>query len=225
MPRTLRQKVIFYSLFLAIGTTFLSACAGPGASISQSPARSNRAIACTGRVSVAYSANIMPTIFQVAQGLAMQIRQNLRGETLQAWPCIVTSFADIDHLESSSRFGRLLAEAVSSELFRQGAIIRDVRSAKALFVKPGSGEMILSRYAKNLAKDMNARAVIAGTYGTGATSVVVNIRMIDLDTRAVISVAMTELARTPAVEALLWTDNGKDTKKTPEPTTYDVQTF
>ncbi len=171
------------------------------------------------------SANVMPTIFQVAKGLALQLRRNLREEDLQAWPCIVTSLADINNLSSSSRFGRLLAEAVSSQLFRQGGVIRDVRSARALFVQPRNGELILSRNAGNLAREMDTRAVIAGTYGRGASSVAVNIRMIDLSTRAVISVAMTEIALTPAIAVLLEKEHGKEKVQAPVPTSYDVQVF
>ncbi len=208
-------------VFLLQAALFLNGCAG-----------SDRAFEDTGHyrasahspVSI-HSANVMPTIFQVAQGLAMQLRQNLRGQDLENWPCMVTSFADIDNLDSSSRFGRLLAEAVSSELFKQGAVIRDLRSAKTVFVQPRNGELILSRDAGNLPREMSARAVIAGTYGKGASSVAVNVRMIDLRTKAVISVAMTELARTAAIEALLMEPQKEKAAMAAPPTSYDTQTF
>ncbi len=203
--------VVLQAVLLAAGCTSREPMPDPGFSRAALPANTA-------------SANIMPTIFQVAQGLALQIRQNLRDGDLHAWPCIVTSFSDIDNLDTSSRFGRLLAEAVSSELFRQGAVIRDIRSARAIFVQPRTGELILSRDAKSLARDMDARAVIAGTYGKGASSVAVNVRMIDLRTRAVVSVAMTELARTASIEALLRKPKTEKTALAP-PTTYDIQTF
>ncbi len=214
--QTSKQLALF--LLATLSVLFLTACESgkpmpdPGLSRAAMPANIP-------------TANIMPTIFQVAQGLAIQIRQNLREQDLQAWPCIVTSFADIDNLESSSRFGRLLAEAVSSELFRQGAVIRELRSAHAVFVQPRTGELILSRDAKTLADAMDARAVIAGTYGKGASSVAVNLKMIDLRTRAVVSVAMTELARTASIEALLREPETRKTAQAPPPTSYDIQTF
>ncbi len=222
--KTYKTKRLLCWLLLSLASIAFSGCAAPTVykeprHVAQAPVSSHCQV-----VNIP-SANIMPTIFQVAQGLALQLRQNLRDQDIENWPCIVTSFADIDNLNRSSRFGRLLAEAVSSQLFRQGAVIRDVRSAKSLFVQPQNGELILSRYAKNLAGQMDARAVIAGTYGKGASSVAVNLRMIDLSTRAIVSVAMTELARTPAIDNLLGIDNEKKQNKTPEPTSYDIQVF
>jgi len=165
----------------------------------------------------------MPTIFHVAAGIASQIRANMRGESLQEWPCIVTTLADIDDLQRSSRFGRVLAEAIGSELFKQGGVVRDVRSARSLFVQPQNGELILSRDVEKLAEDVDARAVLAGTYSVGATSVVVNIRMIDFMTGDIISVAMTELARTRTIDSLLLNPEKREQEATP--TAYDNQGF
>ena len=219
------RGTILFSIVAVLSSLTLTGCGGLEARDAGTRRPPASRIPCADQVINIPSANVMPTIFQVAQGLAFQLRQNLREDDLRAWPCIVTSFADIDNLNSSSRFGRLLAEAVSSQLFRQGAVIRDVRSAKSLFVQPRNGELILSRNAKSLAKQMDARAVIAGTYGKGASSVAVNIRMIDLQTRAVVSVAMTELARTPAIEALLGREKKTGKMDTPLPTAYDIQVF
>ena len=219
-----KTGILLFSFFPMLMAVVLTACSGAG----KEPDGTGKVLPPPRPPGVSQvvsipSANVMPTIFQVAQGLALQLRRNLREENLQAWPCIVTSLADINNLNSSSRFGRLLAEAVSSQLFRQGGVIRDIRSAGALFVQPRNGELILSRNARNLAGEMDARAVIAGTYGRGATSVAVNIRMIDLHTRAVVSVAMTEIALTPAIAVLLEKEKGK--VQTPVPTSYDVQIF
>ncbi|RUM89432.1 MAG: hypothetical protein DSZ23_03245 [Thermodesulfatator sp.] len=221
------RPVLFIPVLLILGMTqLLNGCAGSTAGNNSSArgttARPEMKISTAAAMP---SSNVLPSIFQVAQGLAFQLSRNLREGDMASWPCIVTTFADIDNLDSSSRFGRLLAEAVSSELFRQGAVIRDVRSAKALLVQPRKGELILSRNIKALPGDTGARAVIAGTYARGASSVAVNIRMIDLETRAVISVAMTELARTRAIEALLLEPAQNRSLKNPVPTSYDRQIF
>jgi TolB-like protein len=76
---------------------------------------------------------------------------------------------------------------------------------------------------EKLAEDVDARAVLAGTYGVGATSVVVNIRMIDFMTGDIISVAMTELARTKAIDSLLL--NPEKRVQETIPTAYDNQGF
>ncbi len=162
------------------------------------------------------------SIFQVSQSIAIQLKQNLRGAELSDLPCFVTTFVDIDNLQHSTRFGRVLAESVGSELFRQGADLKDVRPAKALYLQPGTGELILSRVAQRLASSIGARAVVTGTYSDGSRSVVVNVRLIDLYNGKILSVAGEEIAKTEAVRALLGTEPSPEETEA-EPTTYDTE--
>ncbi len=165
---------------------------------------------------------ISSNIFQVSKNIALQLSRNLRGGELSDWPCIITTFVDIDNLKHSTRFGRVLAESVGSELFRQGAELKDVRPAQALYLQPGTGELILSRDARKLASSIGARAVIAGTYSDGNRSVVVNVRMIDLYNGKILSVAGEEIAKTKTVKTLLGTGPSPEETEA-EPTTYDIE--
>ncbi len=163
-----------------------------------------------------------PTIFTLAQDLAIQLRTNLREGEIGDWPCLITSLANIDDLKQSSRFGRVLSEALGSEIFRQGGKVKEVRSAKAIFVVPQTGELMLSRDVKQLARDINARAVIVGTYSIGAYSVIVNFKMIDLYSSNILSVATSEIARTKTIDSLLGQSSSQEE---PIPTTYDSTPF
>ncbi len=162
----------------------------------------------------AYSA-MYPAIFNVAQGLALQLQQNLRDGSLSEHPCIVTTLADIDDLSRSSRFGRVMAEALGAEIFRQGGVVREARMTGSIALEPGEGEFALSRNAVETAKSVAASAVVAGTYGVGIQSVAVTVKLVDITTGNVLSVAMAEIARTPAVDSLL------DASSEPTPTVYD----
>ncbi len=164
---------------------------------------------------------VSTNLFQVAQTIAIQLKQNIQDGQLRDWPCIVATFVDIDNLEHSSRFGRVLAEAVGSELFKQGADIKDVRPAKALYFQPGTGELILSRDAKKVAASVSARAVVTGTYSDSAHSVIVNVRLIDLYNGKVVSVAGEEIAKTKSIKTLLGTSISEEESEA-EPTTYDM---
>jgi TolB-like protein len=164
---------------------------------------------------VTAAAHVHPTIFHVAEGLAAQLRVNLRDEDYDARDCVVTTFVDIEDLTRSSSFGRLLAEAVGAEIFRQGGNVVDIRPGDAFMVQPGEGELILSRDVGDLGKEVGAAAVVAGTYGVGATTVAVTVRLIDLSSHRVLSVAMVEMGRTPGLDALLKQSSG------PVPTSFD----
>ncbi len=160
-----------------------------------------------------------PTIFTLAQDLAAQLRANLRDGEIGDWPCLITSLVDIDDLKSSSRFGRVLSEALSSEIFRQGGRVKEIRSARAVFVVPKTGELMLSRDVKQLARDINARAIIVGTYSIGAYSVIVNLKMIDLYNSNILSVATAEIGRTKTIDSLLGEQSTLEEE--PVPNTYD----
>ncbi len=160
-------------------------------------------------------ATCFPTIFNLARGLALQLKTNYRQGDLSSCTCVVTTFVDIDDLSRSSEFGRLLSEAIGAELFRYGGAVLDVRQARSLMVRPGTGELMLSRDTENLRGGIDAGTVMVGTYGVGRSSVAITARIVEISTRRVLSVAMAEIARNPTIDALL---NGS---VSPEPTAYD----
>ncbi len=161
-----------------------------------------------------YSA-MYPTIFNVAQGLALQLQQNMRDGSLAEYPCIVTTLADVDDLSRSSRFGRVMAEALGAEIFRIGGVVREAKMTGTVALSPGEGEFGLSRDAVETAKAVSASSIVAGTYGVGIDSVAITVKLIDITNGNVLSVAMTEVGRTEAVDSLL------DASFEPIPTVYD----
>ena len=167
-----------------------------------------------------------PTIFHVAKGLAVQLRTNIREGSLSDHPCVVTTLADIDNLSNSSRFGRVMAEALGAELFTQGGSVRDVRTSAGIMLEPRQGEFSLTRDVAQAAKTVDADSVVVGTYATGRHSVAVTIRMIDISTMEVLSVAVTELVRTESVDSLLaarvTADQDQGESGIPAPTVYDT---
>ncbi len=180
-----------------------------------SPVGSQHPCPRTGVETAVSTSHSWPTIFHLAEGLTAQLRANFREGDFEEYDCVIATLVDIDDLTRSSRFGRLMAEALGAEIFRQGGRVTDIRSGDAFMVQPQKGELVLSRDAGYLAGDVHAGAVVAGTYGVGATSVAVTIRLIDLTNHRLLSIAMTEIARTPTIDVLLHGTSG------PVPTAYD----
>ncbi len=191
---------------LAVGIIVLSAC---------SMGNNQAPVAVLPAYGPHMNAAPFPTIFNVAQGLALQLQQNMRDGSLADYPCVVTTLAQIDRLDKSSRFGRVMAEAIGAEIFRQGGSVREVRTADSIMLEPNEGEFSLSREASEIGSSVDADAVVVGTYGVGRHSVAITLRMIDIQNHSVLSVAMTEIARTEAVDSLLQATNE------PIPTVYN----
>jgi TolB-like protein len=101
-------------------------------------------------------------------------------------PILITSFVDIDELQSST-LGRMAAEQVGSKMSQQGFSVVELKLRKELFIKEKSGEFILSREIKNLSTEHDAQAVLAGTYAAAANSVFVTTKLIRISDGMIIS--------------------------------------
>lgn len=101
---------------------------------------------------------------------------------------IVASFANIDDLEESSTFGRMVAEQISSRLAQKGYNVIELKlRTKSVFVKHRNGEFILSRDISEVSKKHNVSAVVVGTYGKISDRTYVSAKIIDPNTHFIIS--------------------------------------
>jgi len=98
-------------------------------------------------------------------------------------PILVASFVDIDNVQNSSTFGRMIAEQISSRLAQRGYKIIEVKlRSSSVFVKgtenPNEGEFLLSRELQDISLQHDAHAVIVGTYAKGPEVVYVTVKLI-----------------------------------------------
>ena len=114
----------------------------------------------------------------------------------------------LDDLYKTSGFGRALAEALSTSLFKQGFRVAEVRKAPGLYVKSKSGELTLTRDASLLAQQEKVQAIVAGTYSLTPTTVIINVKLLDASTSEVMSVAALEVQRSRNINYLLMEDGG-----------------
>ncbi|MFZ6692632.1 FlgO family outer membrane protein [Undibacterium sp. SXout20W] len=93
-------------------------------------------------------------------------------------PLIVATLANINALEESSPFGRIVAEQVSGQFSRSGYQMVEMKFRDKVFIKQNVGELLLTREIKEVAKDHAAQAVIVGTYAESEKLVFVNLKLI-----------------------------------------------
>jgi TolB-like protein len=103
-------------------------------------------------------------------------------------PILVATFVNINNLQESSTFGRMLAEYVSSRLSQRGYKVIDMRlRTNSVFIEEGKGEFLLSRDLREVSKKHNAAAVVVGTYGESVNGVYVSVRIINPSDSTIIS--------------------------------------
>jgi TolB-like protein len=103
-------------------------------------------------------------------------------------PLIVASFVNVNNLEESSGFGRIIAEQIASRFVQRGQKIIELKLRQnSIFIKEGKGEFMLSRDIRELSQTHNASAVVVGTYAEGGDRLYVSARIIRPTDNIVIS--------------------------------------
>jgi TolB-like protein len=136
---------------------------------------------------------------QAVADLASQLNQNMGRRAGQVF--ILTSFSDLNRLQESSHLGQLLSENLIHELQVRGWDLVELRLANAVSVN-GAGEFGLSREHRRLKEQFQASGIITGTYSLAGRYVMVNARVMNYETGAVVSTAQVRLPMSAFVEGL-----------------------
>lgn len=104
---------------------------------------------------------------------------NLPGAGGAGAPLIVTTLVNIDQLEQSSTFGRLISEQISSRLAQMGYGVVELKVRNGVYMKRNEGEFMLTREIKEVASAHRAQAVIVGTYAESSTLIYVSLKVVD----------------------------------------------
>jgi len=131
------------------------------------------------------------------------IRDQLRHPEVVNQPVVVTTFVDLNNLNKSSIFGRILAEEVLNELHKAGFTVSEIRKGKDIFIRQELGELILSRNAREVLGRSSARAILAGTYVATEKSIIINARLIDVNSPLILSSSSYTLKMNKEFEKML----------------------
>ncbi|GAM09143.1 hypothetical protein OR1_01417 [Geobacter sp. OR-1] len=134
--------------------------------------------------------------------LADQLERNIDRKIL-ANTFIITSFANLDKLNETTSLGRLVSENLIHELQVRHWKIFDVRLTKDIVIND-SGEFSLSRDIKKIRDTYKVGGIVAGTYSVNQNHIVVNARVIDIETGIVASAGQVHLPLNDYAEELLY---------------------
>ena len=144
---------------------------------------------------------VAPDFFGVGEELARQLIANRRGGGGER--LLFTTLVNLDDLRQTSKFGRTLSESLATQLFQHGYGVVELRKATNIMLQAKNGEMVLSRDAARLAGRYEAHAIVAGTYAMTPSTVIVNVKLLDVLSEEVLSVAGMELERSATINYLL----------------------
>jgi len=133
--------------------------------------------------------------------IAEQLERNLSPE-MRSRALVVTDFVDLSTLNETSQLGRLLAQNLMHEMQLRNWSVTDVTFRKNIHIE-ASGEFSLSRDAKQLKPPVQIGSIITGTYVNTAEGIILNVRMIQVISGAVVSTAQVKLPQDRLISHLL----------------------
>jgi TolB-like protein len=100
-------------------------------------------------------------------------------DILRTGPLLVASFVNVDNLNESSTFGRMISEQLSSRFKQLGYTAIEMKLRTTIFIREGSGEFLLSRELSDISSKHNANAMVVGTYAIASDRVYLTVRIVN----------------------------------------------
>ena len=83
-------------------------------------------------------------------------------------PVLIATVVNLDSLDQSSRFGRLISEQIATRMTQRGFNVVEMKLRNNVYIRQGAGELLLSRDVRDLSKTYNAQMVVVGNYAVAA---------------------------------------------------------
>jgi TolB-like protein len=135
--------------------------------------------------------------------LADQLERNIDSKYFSQ-PSIVATFSNLDNLGSTSSFGRLIAENLAHELQVRKWRVIEVKLAKSITMN-SSGEFAMTREVSKIKGAHKVRAIVTGTYTYTDENVIVNAKVLNLDTGILLSSAQI-IIPTDSISSIMYDD-------------------
>lgn len=143
--------------------------------------------------------------------MADQIERNADRKSLEN-TFIVTSFSNLNKLSETTAFGRLVAENMIHELQVRKWRVFEVRLTKDVVINE-TGEFTLSRDIQKIRESYKVGGIMTGTYSIAGNHIIVNARVVDINTGLVASSAQIHMPVNWFTDSLLFnTDSLKSMK-------------
>lgn len=100
---------------------------------------------------------------------------------------VVSTLLNVDNLNKTSAFGRIISDQIASAFHQSGYQIIGMEMPIDLFVMDEDGKIRLSKDNKDMLRDYQAGVIVGGVYAPGKKNSYVSLRIVDLNTKNVIS--------------------------------------
>lgn len=118
-----------------------------------------------------------PLILSSHQAIG-ELIQGVRKHDLMGTPVLVATVVNVNHLKSTTPLGRTLSEMYASQLSNAGFNVKELKLRGSVYVKEGTGELLLSREIRDIAHQHKAGLVLVGTYSQAKQFTYVSLKLV-----------------------------------------------
>lgn len=144
-------------------------------------------------------ANLVEVSYDAVDTLLCKLKREVPKNSL----VIVSTLLNVDDLKKTSSFGRIISDQIASALHNSGYQIIGMELPIDLFVMQPDGTLHLPDEVKQMLKHYNAATLVGGVYAPGKKNTYVSLRMVNLETRNIISSTDLSVPMGPDAKALL----------------------
>lgn len=151
------------------------------------------AMSLTGCAAYYYGENYGPTLGSMVRGSLVQASHGAADRLLQdaaldpRQPVLVGTLVNVDRLDESSRFGRIVSEQIAGRMTQRGMRVVELKLRDSVAMRSELGELLLSRELREVSQAHHAQAVLVGTYAVSARQVYVSLKLVLPEGNAVVA--------------------------------------
>lgn len=122
-----------------------------------------------------------------SQDAIAKLTANVSPGNVGTGPVLVATLMNVNNMTVSSPLGRTLSEIYATQMAARGFNVKEVKLRGELYVREGTGEMMLSREMRDVARSQNAAMVLVGTYSPAANFTYVSIKLVRTEDSRIIA--------------------------------------
>ena len=138
------------------------------------------------RVEPTYQEAAAAPMVKSSQEAVEQLLANLDISATGPGPVLVATVVNVNDTMRSAPLGRTLTEQYANAMAALGFDVKEVKLRGELFVREGTGELLLSREVKDIARSHNASMVLVGTYSAAAKFTYISMKLVRMEDSRII---------------------------------------
>ena len=122
-----------------------------------------------------------------SQDAVNKLTANVSPQSVGTGPVLVATMVNVNNTTSSAPLGRTLSEIYANQMAARGFHVKEVKLRSDLYVREGTGELMLSREMREIARSQNASMVVVGTFSPAANFTYVSMKLVRTEDSRIIS--------------------------------------